>query len=57
MEKSKSPKIKCKLNESVFSALIDSGAEINAFDEEFALQLKIGMQFTNESACAAKNSS
>ena len=53
IQKSSSPKIKCKLNGRPFHALIDSGAEVNALDKDFAHALGIGIVKTFELATAA----
>ena len=53
VEKSDSPRIRCQLKSAVFSALIDSGAEVNALDRDFVLSLNIGINTTKETACAA----
>ena len=53
LHKSKSPKIKCQLQGVPFLTLIDSGAEINAVDKDFADSLHIGIVSTRESAKAA----
>ena len=53
VEKSDSPRIRCQFKSAVFSALIDSGAEVNALDRDFVLSLNIGINTTKETACAA----
>ena len=53
IEKSLCPRIRCQYNNKTFSVLIDSGAEVNALDLNFAESLQIGINKTNESACAA----
>ena len=53
IDKSDSPRIKCQWHTAVFSALIDSGAEVNALDRDFVSSLKIGITKSKESACAA----
>ena len=53
IDKSSSPKIKCRMRHLTFLALIDSGAEVNALDRDFALSLGIGMIMTKETARAA----
>ena len=53
IEKSTSPRIKCRLKNQVFSALIDSGAEINALDRDFALSLGINIKKSVETARSA----
>ena len=53
LDKSSSPRIKCRYNNLTFSALIDSGAEINVLDRDFASSLSIGIVKSNETARAA----
>ena len=53
MQKSCSPKIKCKLKETIFCSLIDCGAEINVIDKDFACSVNIGISNTKEVAHAA----
>ena len=55
LDKSSSPRIKCRKEGTVFSALIDSGAEVNVLDQDFAISLKIGIIKSNESAQGANN--
>ena len=56
LDKSNSPKIECRWKSSTFLALIDSGAEINVLDKDFALSLSIGIVKTSETATAANKS-
>ena len=53
VQKSCSPKIKCKLKETIFCSLIDCGAEINVIDKDFACSVNIGISNTKEVAHAA----
>ena len=53
IDESSSPRVKCKLKQTSFLALIDSGAEVNALDRDFALSLGIGIIMTKETARAA----
>ena len=53
LDKSTSPRIKCRLNKVTFSALIDTGAEINVLDKDFAISINLGISSSNESALAA----
>ena len=53
IQKSKSPRIACCINSVTISALIDSGAEINVIDFEFARAANLGMITSNEQATAA----
>ena len=41
IEKSQSPRVKCQYFTTEFTALVDSGAEINALDLNFARSLNI----------------
>ena len=52
-DKAKSPRIWCMLNNKHFLALIDSGAEVNVLDREFARSLNLVIIQTNETALAA----
>ena len=53
LHKSSSPKLKCSYNGMQFSALVDSGAEVNVFDRDFAVSLKIPIIASTISAQAA----
>ena len=53
VHKSTSPRICCKLSSTSFPTLIDTGAEINVLDKDFAISLGIGINRTNEKAHAA----
>ena len=53
IHKAKSPKIECKLKQVTFKALIDTGAEINVLDKNFAVANKIGINKTTETAHGA----
>jgi len=53
LDKSKSPRISCLYANKTFQALIDSGAEVNELDKDFAMSLDIGMIKTKETALAA----
>ena len=53
VQKLKSPRLQCTLNEVKLLALIDSGAEINVLDSSFAKQANIGIVNTKEVAKAA----
>jgi len=45
LNKSNSLKIKCKIQERLFLALIDTGAEIHALDKALADSMKIGIKY------------
>ena len=53
IHKAKSPRIKCRVNDTIFAALVDSGAELNVLDKNFADLVKIGITDTKEVAHAA----
>ena len=53
IHKAKSPRIKCRVNNTIFAALVDSGAELNVLDKNFADLVKIGITDTKEVAHAA----
>ena len=53
IDKSPSPRIRCKYEDTYFSALVDCGAEINVMDKDFAQSLNIGITYSIESAQAA----
>ena len=53
IQKSKSPQLRVSLQEFQASALVDSGAEINVIDEQFAKTASLGINPTSEKAQAA----
>ena len=53
IHKSRSPKLKCKLNRIRLTTLIDSGAEINVMDKSLLKRANIGMAKSCEKAHAA----
>ena len=42
-DKSSSPRVQCQFRGTSFTALIDTGAEVNALDKDFVESLKIGI--------------
>ena len=53
LQKSTSPHLKCELNGVAFSAIIDSGAELNVMDKDLAQRLNIGIINSHQLAVAA----
>ena len=53
LQKSNSPRLKCMFNGTVFSALVDSGAEVNVIDKDFAQKLQIQVVASKTVAQAA----
>ena len=53
LDKAKSPRIQCFFKNEPFLAIIDSGAEVNVLDLDFARALNIGIINTEETALAA----
>ena len=53
LDKAKSPRLQCMFNNESFTALIDSGAEVNVLDKSFAVSLGLGIINTTETALAA----
>ena len=53
LDKSRSSRIRCQFQGTSFTALIDTGAEINALDNDFVNSLQIGIISTTEAAKAA----
>ena len=53
LQKSTSPRLKCELNGVAFSAIIDSGAELNVMDKDLAQRLNIGIINSHQLAVAA----
>ena len=53
IEKSTSPKLRCSYGSTSFLALIDSGAEVNVLDKDFAISLNIEIIESSATAQAA----
>ena len=53
LDKAKSPRLQCMFNNEGFTALIDSGAEVNVLDKYFTVSLRSGIINTTETALAA----